>query len=189
MFLRKTKRREPAAVTMSGVRMGERLLQVGVENAATAGVIAAKVGLSGSAAVAVPDEAAAGRVHSAAADAGVLMDVRVTPLNALPLPDASIDVVVVHALQALGGAGGSLGALRECHRVLRRGGRVIVMEAGRPAGAFDRLRVLLRGRQERAGQANSPAVAAVQAAGFRPVRTVGELDGVRFTEGLKAAPH
>ena len=53
MFLRKTKQRDPLPVTMSGVRMGERLLQVGGDAAALAGALAAKVGLSGAAAIVV----------------------------------------------------------------------------------------------------------------------------------------
>src|SRR5439155_8639894 len=103
MFLRKTKtaRSEPAAVIMSGVRMGERLLQLGVDDARLAGVLAAKVGLSGHAAIAVADEASGERARDAAADAGVLVDVRVTPLDALPFPDACLDVVIVHGVGTL----------------------------------------------------------------------------------------
>ena len=187
MFLRKAKRREPAAVTMSGVRMGEHLLQVGVDDAATAGVLAAKVGLSGSAAIAGPDEASADRVRRAAAEAGALVDVHVTPLDALSLPDVGVDVVVVHALQALDSAGGVNGAMRECYRVLRHGGRIIVMEAGEQEGAFGKLSAMLRGQPGGAGHVTGAAVAAAEAAGFRPVRVVGELDGIRFTEGLKPA--
>ena len=51
MFLRKS-RLEPLPVTMSAVRMGERVLQVGIDDATIAAAIAAKVGLSGNAAIA-----------------------------------------------------------------------------------------------------------------------------------------
>jgi hypothetical protein len=50
MFLRKT-RIEPLPVTMSAVRMGERVLQIGVDDPAVASAIAGKAGLSGNAIV------------------------------------------------------------------------------------------------------------------------------------------
>ena len=70
MFLRKPARApEPLAVTMSGVRMGERLLQIGVDDPALTGALAARTGLSGHAAIAVTSEQAADRARSAAAEA------------------------------------------------------------------------------------------------------------------------
>jgi len=64
MFLRKS-RVAPLPVTMSAVRMGERVLQVGVDDPAVASAIAAKVGLSGHAALAVADERDAARARGA----------------------------------------------------------------------------------------------------------------------------
>ena len=59
MFLRKPARElEPLPIAMSGVRMGERALQIGLDNPALAGAIAAKVGLSGTAAIVVTTDAA-----------------------------------------------------------------------------------------------------------------------------------
>ena len=52
---------EPLPVTMSAVRMGERVLQIGVDDPTIASAIAAKVGLSGNAAIAVTDERDAAR--------------------------------------------------------------------------------------------------------------------------------
>ena len=83
-------RREPLPITMSGVRMGERLLQIGVNDSRLAGVVAAKVGLSGHAAIAVADERAASRARDAAAEAGVLADIHVTPLHTLPFDTSGI---------------------------------------------------------------------------------------------------
>ncbi|MEQ1756869.1 MAG: methyltransferase domain-containing protein [Vicinamibacterales bacterium] len=182
MFLRKTKAREPLPITMTGVRMGERLLQIGVDDPDVAGAIAAKVGLSGSAAVAVRDESGAARARTAAARAGALIDVSETSLEALPYPDASFDVVVVHGIRVAVGErvpGVSVDALKQCLRVLRPGGRMVVITPGPKSG----LGALLR--PSPATPANV-AAEALTAAGFRPVRVVGELEGLRFTEGLKA---
>ena len=59
MFLRKVAACEPLAVAMSGVRLGERLLQIGVDDPPLLGALAAKVGLSGHAAVVTLDERSA----------------------------------------------------------------------------------------------------------------------------------
>lgn len=182
MFLRKGKAREPVPVTMSGVRMGERLLQVGIDDPGTLGAIAGKVGLSGTAAVAVTDDQGAERARKAAAEAGILMDIRVQPLDALPWDEAAFDAVVVHAMRGLDGAlGSSAGALAACHRVLRPGGRLIVIEQGARTG----LAALLRGGGAAADAGADVAVQRLGAAGFRPVRLIGELEGYRFTEGLR----
>ena len=61
MFLRQsTVGREPLAIAMSGVRMGERLLQIGMDTPVVSGLLAAKPGLSGESAMVVPDDATAG---------------------------------------------------------------------------------------------------------------------------------
>jgi SAM-dependent methyltransferase len=185
MFLRKAKRSEPVPVTMSGVRMGERLLQVGIDDVNVAGAIAAKVGLSGSAAAAVPDESAAGRARSSAAEAGVLVDVQVSPADRLPFADNAFDVVVIHSTHGfLGGLDASTraGAAREWHRVLRPGGRAVTIEAG-PRSGFA---AMLRGGAAPATDLAAGGLASLEAGGFRPVRVVGELEGYRFTEGLKS---
>ena len=187
MFLRKTKRREPVPVTMSGVRMGERLLQIGIDDAAVAGAIAAKVGLSGNAAAAVADDAAAARARASATDAGVLVDVQVTPVDHLPFADGAFDVVVVHSTGGfLAGLASDMrtAAAREWHRVLRHGGRAITIEAG-PRGG---LGALLRGGGGAAAAADPAAggLAVLEGGSFRPVRVVGELEGFKFTEGLKS---
>ena len=185
-FLRKTAARDPLPVTMSGVRMGERLLQVGVNEARLAGLLAAKVGLSGHAAMVVPDEAAATRARAGIDDAGVLVDLHVSPLDTLPFPPAGFDAMVVHnvenLLASLTGAQRAA-AVGEWRRVLRMGGRIVVIEGGTRSG----LRALLRPGPtadpdyERSGG----TIATLEGAGFRPVRLLGDREGYKFIEGLK----
>jgi hypothetical protein len=57
---------DPLALSMSGVKLGERLLQIGVDDATLAGRIAAKTGLSGSASHAVGTDDDAVRVNRGA---------------------------------------------------------------------------------------------------------------------------
>jgi ubiquinone/menaquinone biosynthesis C-methylase UbiE len=188
MFLRKSSVGvEPLAVTMSGVRLGERALQVGIDDPKIVGAIAAKTGLTGQAIVVVADEPSAGTARTALAEAGGLGDVHVVGnLHPLPFDDEAFDLVVVHA------ARGRLAVLArdvrerlldECRRVLRAGGRVLILDAGSPTG----LRGLLGGGTGTDSQyeAAGGSAAALDGAGFRAVRTLGDRQGYRFVEGLK----
>ena len=187
MFLRKsTTRRDPLPVTMSGVRMGERVLQVGAGDPRIVGAIAAKVGLSGHAAMAVADEPGAARARAAAAEAGGLADVHVTPADALPFPDGDFDALVVHNMdQTLAGSDAAQhrATAAEWRRVLRAGGRIVVIERGTPSGLGALLRTAPKA--DPAYEAGGGTVAVLENGGFRPVRTLGDREGFRFVEGLK----
>ena len=179
-FLRKSTL-ERLPVVMSGVRMGERALQIGVDESSLIGAIAAKVGLSGHAAVAVADEGAATRARAAAQRAGALADVHVAPFDALPFSDSDFDVVIVHAggVQKGFGDGSAVALLRDAFRVLRSGGRVVIIDgSGR-----------LMARIRPSNHADTPAMlSALDAAGFRATRLLAEREGYRFLEGLKREP-
>jgi SAM-dependent methyltransferase len=177
-------RLEPLPITMSGVRMGERLLQIGIDDPVTVGALAKKVGLSGVNALAAPDEAAAKRARAAAATAGVLIDVHVVQWSAFPFEAESFDVVVVHAARGLLA---SLSpeyrvCLQEARRTLRQGGRVVIIEAAPRGGLAGLLRRHpVNEHYVRAGGAEG----SLTAEGFRPVRVLGDVEGYRFIEGLK----
>jgi ubiquinone/menaquinone biosynthesis C-methylase UbiE len=185
-FLRKsTVEREPLPVTMTGVRMGERVLQIGLGDARLATLLAAKPGLSGHAAVAVRDDTAAERARAAAAESGLLIDVQVAPPGTLPLGDGTFDVVIVHdaavTLAAMDSAARTR-VIAEWRRVLRPGGRIVTLEAGTREG----LSALLHRSAppnpvyETAGGTAS----ALQAGGFRAVRLLADREGFRYFEGL-----
>jgi len=190
MFFRRSRNtRDPLAVAMSGVRLGERVLQIGVDDPKVIGLLAAKAGMSGTAASVVADAADARRVQSGADGVGVLVETAVTPF-ASPLPHESgaFDVAIIHSVS---GFLASLDAptrdtlLREVGRVVRPGGRAIVIEAGAQTG----LTGLLRGAP--AAQASfdqaGGATAALRNAGFFPVRPLGDSEGLKFSEGLRPA--
>jgi len=184
MFFRKS-RVEPLPVTMSAVRMGERVLQIGVDDAAIVSAIAAKAGLSGNAAIAASDDREAARAHSGSAGAGVLVDIRVTSPSSLPFDNEAFDLVVVHSTHGRISSLDEqtrLAATREWHRVLRRGGRAMTIEAG-PASGIAGVFKPQRGHEAYARAGG--IIAALEAGGFRPVRLLAEREGYRFAEGIK----
>jgi len=187
MFLRKRtlSKRDSVPVAMAGVRMGERLLQIGIDDPALAGALAAKVGLSGVAALVVPTEADAGRARAAAADAGVLIDVQVSHWRGLPFPGEAFDLVVVQSTRGLlasMSAGDRVGMLQQARRALRQGGRILVVEST-PRGGLGGL-LQRRGVDEYYANGGG-AEGALKAEGFHRVRSLGDHDGYRFTEGFK----
>ena len=172
-------------VGMTGVKMGDRLVQIGCAHGARAAAIATKVGLSGRAVAIVPDETTAARVRKAAEHAGVLVEVELAPATQLPLEGGAFDLALVDD------TGGLLGmmrpeervdTIRELLRVLRPGGRVMVIGAA-PRGGFGAL--LTRAQSGPPFTASGDANLALQADGFTSVRTLAERDGLVFVEGMK----
>jgi SAM-dependent methyltransferase len=171
---------------MTGVRMGERALQIGLSDVRLAMQLAAKAGLSGHAAIVVGDERVAARARAAAEQSGLLVDVRVAPRQALPFGDREFDVAVVHSpadtLATLDPAA-RLRVTREWHRVLRAGGRLIAIDAGAPTG----LSALIRrsAPPDPAYESAGGTLAALEGGGFATVRLLADREGYRFIEALR----
>lgn len=187
MFFRFKRMRamDPLQVAMTGVRMGERFLQIGCDDKALLSGLGAKVGLSGAAALAADDDAAAKRGRAAAAKAGILLDVRTGPPSEWHFDPLAFDMVVVDDTRgsfSSRSANHRAACLEAARLALRAGGRIELLEHIGSGGLFG-------------GKATTPpadyvaeggAEGALRAAGFDPVRTLAEKDGFRFTEGLKA---
>lgn len=73
------------------------------------------------------------RIRSRAARLGRDVDARVGDAQALDLPDDSVDAVILHLIVAVAPDGGRVVA--EAARVLRSGGRVVVLDKFVPDGA------------------------------------------------------
>jgi ubiquinone/menaquinone biosynthesis C-methylase UbiE len=184
MFL---KRQNPYAlvVSMTGVKMGDQLLQVGCADGARLAATAAKVGLSGRAVLIAPDQPSAQRGRKGAEAAGVLIDVEVAPPTRLPADADAFDLAIVDDTGGVMGtmrAEDRVAAVRELARVLRPGGRVLVIGTA-PRGGFGAL--LSRAQSGPPFAASGDAVKSLEADGFRSVRTLAEREGLVFVEGIK----
>jgi SAM-dependent methyltransferase len=168
-------------VGMTGVQMGDRIVQIGCAHAGRLGAIAAKVGLSGRAAAFVPDQDSAGRAQKGAREAGALVEIETAPPTSLPAGADEFDLALVDD------TGGLLGAMRpeervlavrEMLRILRPGGRVMVIGAA-PRGGLGALV-----SRAQSGPPFDPAPS-LEADGFRAVRKLAEREGLIFVEGIK----
>lgn len=166
---------------MTGVKLGDRVAQLGCAHGGRLAAIAAQVGLSGQAIAVVPDEASAERARRGGAQAGVLVEVEIAPPTRLPLDDGAFDVAVIDdtaGLLATMRPEDRVATVREVLRILRPGGRVMVISAvprGGLAALFTR------------AQSGPPfdAEPSLHADGFRAARTLAEREGLRFVEALK----
>ncbi|MBP7779849.1 MAG: hypothetical protein KA371_22245 [Acidobacteria bacterium] len=170
---------DPLQVAMTGVKMGERFLLVGCEDPVLLAGLGARTGLSGGAAAVLFDDDQAVLARRAAAREGFLLESSTSSDGAVAFDDGAFDMAVVDDTR--GGFAKRAPELRvkvfaSIHRVLRRGGRVEIIEGLGGTGPFAKVTVRPAGYD---------AVASLEAAGYRPVRVLAEVTNFRFVEGLK----
>ena len=175
---------DPLTVSMAGLKLGDRLLILGSGDTALAAALAAKVGLTGRACLV---DAAADRLTAAAAaveQEGALVESFTAPMNALPFDASSFDVVVARNVLPALAPSDRPAVVAEVTRVVRAGGRCIVIDDV-PRGGFGGVARLTGGRSGDPS-AGAATVALLSAGGFRGVRTLAEREGFVFVEGVKA---
>ena len=169
-------------VSMAGIKIGDRLLQLGCRHPGMFGALGLQVGLSGHACAVTETEEAADRARKAAAKAGALVEMEVAPLHELPYEDGSFNLVVLWDVIASMRPSDRSACLREVRRVLSGGGRCLIIEPTERGG----LGALFSKRSvDHYYRSSGGAEAALRAEGFRSVRRLAEPDDLAFVEGMK----
>ena len=165
------------AVAMVGLKMGDRLLQVGAGDGRLLAALAAKVGLTGRACAVDATDAGVTRARLAAEREGVLLELQRAPLAPLPFEDGAFDVAILHGVLRGATPETRVAVVGEAARVLRRGGRGIVVDRV-PRGGLGALF---------GGPTPDPTYQPeelLRSGGFKAVRTLAEREGLRFVEGV-----
>lgn len=170
---------EPLAVSMSGLKLGDRLLVMGCSDPALIAALASKVGLTGRACAVDEDAQRAADAGRAAEREGALVETAHAPGWCVPFDECSFDVVVLREMLSKEAPGPRI-AVQESRRVLRPGGRAVVIEGAERRG----LSALLTGAHTDTPAAGN-ATAVLESGGFVAVRTLAERGGMLFAEGVK----
>src|SRR3954447_16531629 len=161
---------EPLAVTMAGVKLGNRFLAIGIRDIKLIAALAMKAGLTGRACAVDADPGRAGSAAAAIEREGGLVEVTHAPWGTLPYDAASFDVAVARDLFSTLDTDEKNRSAAEALRVLRGGGRIIVVEGTKRTRIDpDALTMPLKN------------------AGFAAVRVLAEAEGMIFVEGIKKA--
>lgn len=171
---------DPLAVSMTGVKLADRLLVIGCADPHLIAALGAKAGLTGRACAVDDDQSLATAAAAIAEREGVLIESAHAPGLRVPYPDESFDVVVVRETGSSTMMQPGSPAFAEARRVLRPGGRCLAIHGGTRGGIGA---LFGGGRPPQAGT----LTAALQAAGFLAVRVLAEREGLAFAEGVKPA--
>ena len=169
-------------VSMAGLKLGSRVLQLDGDDSELIAALAGVVGISGEACAVVENVDQANRFERAVARTGVLVEVKTAALGALPFDPETFDVVVASNVIGKMHMNDRVVCLQQALRVLRLGGRCLIIEQAVRGG----LGAFLSQRTLNAQYlANGGAQGALKAEGFRGVRLLAEGDGQIFVEGTK----
>ena len=173
MTLGRARAMRAATVALARIAPGEAVLDVGC---GTGDLTMAARAWAGAAGRVQGIDAAPAMIAVArrkAARAGDMIDYRVAAVEALPFPDATVDVVVSSLMMHHLPDDLKRGGLAEMRRVLKPGGRLLMVDLNRPTGLVGRLaQPLLVRHHMRTGVQDLPAL--VEAAGFTSVEA-GEV--------------
>lgn len=180
-IFRKSAPAEPLGVTMAAVNLGERMLSVGVRDPALTARLAIKAGLTGRACIVHDHQEALAAAAAEIEREGALIEPVEAPYGMWPFDAGSFDVVVIADLLTTLTTGVRARCLADVLRVLRPGGRTIVLERAR-RGGFGALL-----HRDSTDPSYAGAAKALADEGFAAVRQVAEAEGMAYVEGIKRA--
>jgi ubiquinone/menaquinone biosynthesis C-methylase UbiE len=182
--------RKPAgdslAVTMSGIKLGDGLVAIGSSDTNLVAALAIKAGLTGRACMVDEPEQDLTRAAADIEREGALVESFSAPLTSLPFAPESFDVAILRNVLGASDMARRTSILSEVHRVVRGGGRCVVIEGGPRSGLAGLFRSGSAAGEAEADKAGG-APSLLPAAGFRGVRVLAEAEGLIFVEGVKPA--
>lgn len=167
---------DPLIVSMAGVKLGNRVLVAGCGDPRFIAAVASKSGLTGRACAIDDSDARVREAERVTLAEGALVEASVAPLDAFPFEPSSFDLVVLRDLLSTRDSPTHPAIISEASRVLRPGGRCMVIDT-LPRSFFS-------GQTAVASRAEA-AVALLKAHGFAAVRTLAEREGTVFVEAFK----
>jgi ubiquinone/menaquinone biosynthesis C-methylase UbiE len=182
LWLRKREPGDPLAVTMAGVKLGDRVLVLGCSDIELIAGLAVKTGLTGRACALDDSRERTTKAAVAVEREGALIETFTAPWSALPFDAGAFDLVVIRDVLPALDPEPRVRCVQEVWRVLRPGGRSVVVES---AGRGGLGALFSRGRQNAQYAEVGGAAGALQAEGFVGVRTLTEREGSKFVEGVK----
>jgi ubiquinone/menaquinone biosynthesis C-methylase UbiE len=164
------------ALAMVGAKHGDQVVLVGATDVDLAAQLALVTGLNGQTTV-IDRSEEQGRVDAAAAKVGALVEFGAAPPTTLPTATGSVDVLVVSI--GLGSLDPSqrTKTIEEAMRVLRPGGRTIVIEGIPPPRQT--------ANAERPPIDAADVLALLESVGGKAVRTLATVDGRTYFEARK----
>lgn len=148
LTLGRRRRLRAMTIALARIQPGERVLEVGCGTGDVALAACAPAGPHGSVSGidAGPEMIAVARAK--AARAGVTVDFRLEPIEALTYPDATFDIVLSSLMMHHLPDDLKRQGLAEIARVLKPGGRVLIIDVKRPSTRLGRVlnRLMLHGR-------------------------------------------
>jgi len=171
---------DPLSVSMVGVKLADRVLVIGCRDPKLIAALAIKAGLTGRICAIDSSEALVQEAERVTLAEGALAEFTTGTLVPLPYEASSFDVVVLRDVVRIPDAPDPRAIAAESNRVLRPGGRCMVIDG------LGRVKTWM---WERSMPANPEAAKtmtdALMAAGFVAVRTLAEREGVLFLEAMR----
>jgi len=181
-WFRRQEEIDPLPVTMTGLRLGNRLLVIGGADPELVALLARKTGLTGHVCLVEPDAERGARAAEAVERAGALIETITAAWGQLPLDANSFDVTVARDVLFAMPPDVRSRCLADVFRLLRSGGRIVVIE---PSGHGGGITSLLSRKSADSTYAEGGATQALTAAGFAAARVIAERDGVAYVEAAK----
>jgi ubiquinone/menaquinone biosynthesis C-methylase UbiE len=173
---------ESLAVSIAGIKLGNRLLMLGCGDPLLVAQLAVKTGLTGRAFAIDVREDLTAAAEALAPQEGALIETATAPWSTLPLEPGSFDVAVLRHVFPDLPQPERIACANEVRRVLRAGGRCLVLDPA-PAPGISSLLKPTRVNPQYVAQGG--AVSVLEAAGFRAARLIAAREGISFSEAAK----